>query len=132
MRRAEQDKERKEGLSRFRRNPSFRSHNFVIVHGFYLLLVSSILLNLGLNHSDKFAGAYVQRIGNFPKSFKICLLSPVLDHRQMCAGNSRETAQNVLRYAFLIAEIAYCFPYRVIVELHRLTPLSQQLVYEKT
>ena len=119
-------------MRRYRRKTSFRSHILSLCAGFHLLIVSSILLNLGLDHSDKFTGAYVQCICDLPKSFKIRLLGPVLDHRQMSTGNSRETAQNVLRDAFLIAEIAYCFPYRVIVELHRLTPLSQQIVYEKT
>ena len=88
------------------------------------------------------------------------------------AGNSRKTAQDILRYASFVAKIAYCpsnrtilrprtiwahqrsVPWampdsqsvtplsasnlmycpsnRTIVELHRHTPLSQLIVYEKT
>lgn len=120
------------GLASVSTQDLFPLPQFIIVCGCSLAPGIGVLLNLGFDHSDKFTGAHVQCIGNLPKSFKICLLGSVLDHRQMCAGNSRKTAQNILRYTFLIAEIAYCFPYRMIVELHRFTPLSQQLVYEKT
>ena len=50
----------------------------------------------------------------------------------MSAGNSRKTAQDILRYASFVAKIAYCPSNRTIVELHRHTPLSHQIVYEKT
>ena len=49
----------------------------------------------------------------------------------MSAGNSRKTAQDILRYASFVAKIAYCPSNRTIVELHRLTPLSQQCVLLK-
>ena len=94
--------------------------------------VLGVLLNFSFNQSNKFAGTHIKCIGDFPKSFKICLFITVLNHRQVCAGNSRESAQNILGYTFLVAKIAYRPPNRIIVELHRLTPLSQQIVYEKT
>jgi len=50
----------------------------------------------------------------------------------MSTGNSRKATQNILGYTLFIAKIAYRPPNRTIVELHRLTPLSQQIVYEKT
>ena len=92
---------------------------------------STISFYFGLNQGDKLTGAHIQRIGDFPERFKICLLVTVLNHRQMSAGNSREAAQNILRYALFIAKTADCSPNRTIVELHRLTPLSQQIVYGK-
>ena len=94
--------------------------------------ISTVPLYFIFNHGNKFTGTHIQRICNFPESFKICLLIPVLNHRQVSAGNSRKSAQYVLGYAFFVAETAYRPPNRTIVELHRLTPLSQQIVYEKT
>ena len=95
-------------------------------------IASTIPLYLCLNLSDKLTWAHIQRIGNFPKSLKICLLVTILNHCQMSAGNSRKAAQDILRYALLIAKAANCSSNRIIVELHRPTPLSQQIVYEKT
>ncbi len=95
-------------------------------------IASTIPLYLCLNLSDKLTWAHIQRIGNFPKSLKICLLVTILNHCQMGAGDSRKAAQDILRYALLIAKAANCSSNRIIVELHRLTPLSQQIVYEKT
>lgn len=95
-------------------------------------IASTIPLYLCLNLSDKLTWAHIQRIGNFPKSLKICLLVTILNHRQMSAGNSRKTAQDILRYASFVAKIAYCPSNRTIVELHRHTPLFHQIVYEKT
>ena len=95
-------------------------------------IASTIPLYLCLNLSDKLTWAHIQRIGNFPKSLKICLLVTILNHRQMSAGNSCETAQDILGYAFFIAKAAYRPPNRTIVKLHRLTPLSHHIVYEKT
>lgn len=93
---------------------------------------STILLYFSFNLSDKLTWAHIQSIGNFPKCFKIGLFIPVLNHRQMGTGNSREATQNILGYALFIAKIAYRPPNCTIVELHRLTPLPQQIVYEKT
>ena len=93
---------------------------------------STVLLYFSLNKGNKLAGAHIQRIGDFPKSFKICLLVTILNHCQMSAVNSRKATQNILGYTLFIAKTANCPPNRIIVELHRLTPLSQQLVYEKT
>ena len=95
-------------------------------------IASTIPLYLCLNLSDKLTWAHIQRIGNFPKSLKICLLVTILNHCQMGAGDSRKAAQDILRYALLIAKAANCSSNRIIVELHRPTPLSQQIVYEKT
>lgn len=95
-------------------------------------ILSAISFYFSLNLGDKLTWTHIQRIGDFPKSFKICLLIPVLYHCQMSAGNSCEPAQDILGNALLITQIAYGPPNRTIVELHRLTPLSQQIVYEKT
>ena len=95
-------------------------------------IASIIPLYFSLDLSDKLTGAHIQRIGNFPKSLKICLLVTILNHCQMSAGNSRKAAQDILRYALLIAKATNCSSNRIIVELHRPTPLSQQIVYEKT
>ena len=95
-------------------------------------IASIIPLYFSLDLSDKLTGTHIQRIGNFPKSLKICLLVTILNHCQMSAGNSRKAAQDILRYALLIAKAANCSSNRIIVELHRPTPLSQQIVYEKT
>ena len=95
-------------------------------------IASTIPLYLCLNLSDKLTWAHIQRIGNFPESLKICLLVTILNHCQMSAGNSRKAAQDILRYALLIAKATNCSSNRIIVELHRPTPLSQQIVYEKT
>ncbi len=95
-------------------------------------ILSTISLYFSLNQGNKFTGTHIQRISDFPKCFKVGLFVPVLDHRQMSAGNSRKATQNILGYTLFIAKIAYRPPNRTIVELHRLTPLSQQIVYEKT
>ena len=95
-------------------------------------ILSTISLYFSLNQGNKFTGTHIKRISDFPKCFKVGLFVPVLDHRQMSAGNSRKATQNILGYTFFIAKIAYRSPNRIIVELHRLTPLSQQIVYEKT
>ena len=92
----------------------------------------TISLSFIFNQGNKFAWAHIKCICNFPQSFKICLLVTILNHRQMSAGNSRKTAQDILRYASFVAKIAYCPSNRTIVELHRHTPLSQLIVYEKT
>lgn len=95
-------------------------------------ILSTISLYFSLNQGNKFTGTHIKRISDFPKCFKVGLFVPVLDHRQMSTGNSRKATQNILGYTLFIAKIAYCPPNRTIVELHRLTPLSQQIVYEKT
>lgn len=95
-------------------------------------ILSTISLYFSFNQGNKLTGAHIQRISDFPKCFKVGLFIPVLDHRQMSTGNSRKATQNILGYTLFIAKIAYRPPNRTIVELHRLTPLSQQIVYEKT
>ena len=95
-------------------------------------ILSTISLYFSLNQGNKFTGTHIERISDFPKCFKVGLFIPVLNHRQMSTGNSRKATQNILGYALFIAKIAYRPPNRTIVELHRLTPLSQQIVYEKT
>ena len=85
-----------------------------------------------LNKGHKLTGAHIQRISDFPKCFKVGLFIPVLNHRQMSTGNSRKATQNILGYTLFIAKIAYRPPNRTIVKLHRLAPLSQLIVYEKT
>ena len=94
-------------------------------------MTSTISLYFSLNLGDKLTWAHIQRISDFPKCFKVSLFIPVLDHRQMSTGNSRKATQNILGYTLFIAKIAYRPPNSTIVELHRLTPLSQQIVYGK-
>ena len=53
-------------------------------------IASIIPLYFSLDLSDKLTGTHIQRIGNFPKSLKICLLVTILNHCQMSAGNSRK------------------------------------------
>ena len=47
----------------------------------------TISLNFIFNQGNKFAWAHIKCIGDFPKRFKVGLFIPVLNHRQMCAGN---------------------------------------------
>ena len=57
---------------------------------------STVPPDFSLNQGSQLTGTHIQPIGNFPKSFKIGLLVPVLNHRQMRAGNAREPAQDIL------------------------------------
>ena len=117
------------------RQPPASERRYIPAHCFTTAsrpISSTILFYFSLNLGNKLTGAHIQRISDFPKCFKVGLLIPVLNHRQMSTGNSRKATQNILGYTLFIAKIAYRPPNRTIVELHRLTPLSQQIVYEKT
>ena len=92
-------------------------------------ILSTISLYFSLNQGNKFTGTHIKRISDFPKCFKVGLFVPVLDHRQMSAGNSCKTAQSILGYTLFIAKAANCSPNRTIVELHCLTPLPHHIVY---